>query len=141
MGRDELSQQFKMLYAEWGRAAPERSIPWIERHLAEDFLSTAQPWPALCATKQEMLDAARAKRQVRVSWIDVKAQRHGSIVLTTQLAAFASGKRALYIGAWRQQGEFWQVFDNHLVGILQTPSVWPSNRNYAQSAIFGDSGD
>jgi hypothetical protein len=123
MGRDALSQQFKMLYEEWGRAASERSIPWIEQHLAEDFQSTAQPWPALCATKPEILAAARTKGKLRVSWLDVRAQRHGSIVLTTQLAAFASGKRALYIGAWRQQGGFWQVFDNHLVGILQTHCV------------------
>jgi hypothetical protein len=36
-----------------------------------------------------------------------------------QLAALVNGKSVLYTGAWRQNSADWQLFDHHLVGIIE----------------------
>jgi hypothetical protein len=36
-----------------------------------------------------------------------------------QLSSLVNGKSVLYIGGWRRHGQHWQVFDHHMVGIVE----------------------
>jgi hypothetical protein len=35
------------------------------------------------------------------------------------LGPVVNGKRVLYIGAWRRSGDTWQIFDHHVVGVVE----------------------
>jgi hypothetical protein len=35
-----------------------------------------------------------------------------------QLSSLVNGKSVLYIGGWRHDGRYWQIFDHHMVGIV-----------------------
>jgi len=139
---DDLSTEFKALYDAWGRAISDRTIDWFERHFAEDFLGTAQPWPTLLVSKRKMIDLEKAIEKMDVEWLEVTARRFGETVLATgvvryteeafapgatlgegmptgsELSSLVNGKKVLYIGAWRRNGGNWQVFDHHMVGIV-----------------------
>lgn len=139
---DELSKQFKSLYDDWGKAIAGRDWDWLERHFAEDFLGTAQPWPTLSVNRQQMLDLDRKIENMDVRWLTVTAQRFGDTVLASgvvqyhneafapgatigegmptgdQLSSFVNGKNVLYIGAWRRNGSLWQIYDHHMIGVV-----------------------
>ncbi len=139
---DELSTQFKSLYDDWGKAIAGRDWDWLERHFAEDFLGTAQPWPTLSVNRQQMLDLDRKIENMDVRWLTVTAQRFGDTVLASgvvqyhneaftpgatigegmptgdQLSSFVNGKNVLYIGAWRHNGSLWQIYDHHMIGVV-----------------------
>jgi hypothetical protein len=139
---DDLSKEFKALYDTWGQAISDRAIDWFERHFAEDFLGTAQPWPTLLVSKRKMIDLEKAIEKMDVEWLEVTARRFGETVLATgvvryteeafapgatlgegmptgsQLSSLVNGKKVLYIGAWRRNGLNWQIFDHHMVGIV-----------------------
>jgi hypothetical protein len=139
---DELSRQFKALYDDWGKAIAGRDWDWLERHFAEDFLGTAQPWPTLSVNRQQMLDLDRKIENMDVRWLTVTAHRFGDTVLASgvvqyhneaftpgatigegmptgdQLSSFVNGKSVLYIGAWRQNGSLWQIYDHHMIGVV-----------------------
>ena len=77
-----------------------------------------------------------------VRWLEVTARRYGDTVLASgvvkyanesfkpgatiaddmptgnQLSSLVNGKSVLYIGAWRRSGEHWQIYDHHMVGIV-----------------------
>jgi hypothetical protein len=36
-----------------------------------------------------------------------------------QLSSLVNGRSVLYIGGWRHDGRNWQVFDHHMVGIVE----------------------
>jgi hypothetical protein len=138
----ELSEEFKALYDAWGQAISDRDIDWFERHFAEDFLGTAQPWPTLLVQKRKMIDLEKAIEKMDVEWLEVTARRFGETVLATgvvryteeafapgatlgegmptgsQLSSLVNGKKVLYIGAWRRNGPNWEVFDHHMVGVV-----------------------
>jgi hypothetical protein len=142
MSADDLSKQFKSLYDDWGNAIVGKHFEWLDSHIAEDFLGTSQPFPPVSISKQKLIELSKGLETVEVRWIEVTARQFGSMVLTqavrqfdkvqhkpgataapgmpspSQLAAYVSGKRVLYVGAWRQKGEFWEMFDNHMVGIV-----------------------
>jgi hypothetical protein len=143
-GEEELSKQFKALYDEWGAAIANHQYEWFERHFAQDFLGTAQPWPTLSVNKQQMIDLDRSITTMDVEWLNVKAQRFGDVVLTSgivkynkeefkqgaiiaegmptgdQLSALSNGKKVLYINGWRHNGIHWQIFDHHMVGVVES---------------------
>jgi hypothetical protein len=143
MNDKDLAVQFKRLYEDWDNAGAEGRYDWMVRNLADDFLGTAQPWPTLALTKQKLLEASKAVTKMEVSWGEVTARQFGDMVLTTgvrmyekeefgegatfgnnmptgnQLAELVNGKNVLYIGAWRKNGDIWQIFDHHLVGIIE----------------------
>jgi hypothetical protein len=142
MSADALSQQFKALLEEWLEAVTHKRFDWIAQHIADDFLGTAQPWPTLSVNKQKMLEAGKTVKKMDVHWIEVTARRFGEMVLTTgvrqyekeefteaatfgdgqptpnDLGRLVNGKRVLYIDAWRQKGDVWQLLDHHMVGIV-----------------------
>jgi len=143
MGTDALSAEFKSLYDQWGDAIANKQYAWFERHFADDFHGTAQPWRGLSVNKAQMIDLDKAIETMDVEWLQVKAHRFGDTVLVTgvvrytkeafrpgatiaegmptgdQLSALVNGKSVLYIGGWRHDGKDWQVFDHHMVGIVE----------------------
>jgi hypothetical protein len=143
MGTDALSAEFKSLYDQWGEAIANKKYAWFERHFADDFHGTAQPWRGLSVNKAQMIDLDKAIETMEVEWLQVRAHRFGDTVLVTgvvrytkeafrpgatiaegmptgdQLSALVNGKSVLYIGGWRRNGQDWQVFDHHMVGIVE----------------------
>jgi hypothetical protein len=143
MNGDSFSLQFKQLCDEWGNAIRTKNEAWFRAHFAEDFLGTAQPWPTLRVNKEQMIDLDKKVEKMDVHWIEVTARKFGPIVLTygvvhyneevfvegatfgegmptgQQLSALVNGKGSLYIGAWRQIDGVWQIFDHHMVCVLE----------------------
>ncbi|HVO47798.1 MAG TPA: hypothetical protein VMT29_15860 [Steroidobacteraceae bacterium] len=143
MGADALSEEFKSLYDEWGDAIARKRWDWFDRHFAEDFHGTAQPWRGLSVDKAQMIELDKAIETMEVEWLQVEARRFGDTVLATgvvryqkeqfrpgatiaegmptgdQLSALVNGKSVLYIGAWRHNGKCWQVYDHHMIGIVE----------------------
>jgi hypothetical protein len=143
MADEQLSREFRALYDAWGQAIVDHDEDWFERHFAESFHGTAQPWRGLSVGKEQMLELERANVTMDVEWLEVTAERYGDVVLATgvveyreeefepgatlgegmptgdELASLVNGKRVLYIGAWRHDGEIWQIFDHHMVGIVE----------------------
>ena len=35
-----------------------------------------------------------------------------------ELSAYTNGKTAMYVNGWRKSGDVWQIFDHHLVGLV-----------------------
>ena len=144
---DALSQQFKALYDEWGAAIANHDGDWIERHLADDFHGTAQPWPTLSVNKKKMIELDAAIETMEVEWVYVSAKKLGDVVLTTgvvhytkevfkadaviaegmpsgqELSALVNGRMALYVNGWRHNGSHWQIFDHHMVGTMDGSSL------------------
>ena len=138
-----LSAQFKSLYDQWGAAISNKDWNWFERHFADDFLGTAKPWPGLFVDKRKMIELDKAIETMDVEWLQVTARQFGDSVLTSgvvrytkeafragatiadgmptgdQLSSLVNGKNVLYIGGWRFNGRDWQVFDHHMVGIVE----------------------
>jgi hypothetical protein len=138
----DLSVEFRALHDAWGKAIAEHDYDWFERHFADDFLGTAQPWPTLTVDKRTMIELEKNIEKMEVEWLTVRASRFGQTVLThgvvkyhkeefragatigegmptgDQLSALVNGKMVLYTGAWRRNGSVWQAFDHHMVGIV-----------------------
>jgi hypothetical protein len=143
MSTDPLSVQFRALYDAWGDAIANKKWDWFEMHFAEDFHGTAQPWPTLAVNKRQMIDLDKSIETMDVNWLDVRARQFGNVVLVTgvvqytkeafregatigegmptgnQLSSLVNGKSVLYIGGWRRNGMDWQVFDHHMIGIVE----------------------
>jgi hypothetical protein len=139
---DDLSKEFKDLYDQWGHAIATRNWGWVERHFAQDFLGTAQPWPTLRVDRQQMIELDKKIETMDVRWLKVTAQRYGDTVLASgvvryakeafapgatiaegmptgsQLSSLVNGKSVLYIGGWRHNGSHWQIYDHHMIGIV-----------------------
>lgn len=147
MSSDVLSKQFKDLYDEWGMAIANKQYDWFERHFSEDFLGTAQPWPALSVNKRQMIELDKAIKKMDVTWQKVIAHQIGDNVITLGIVKYndeqfeenatfsedmpsgqdisdlTRGKSVAYINGWRHNGENWQIFDHHMVGIVENPDV------------------
>jgi hypothetical protein len=143
MSTDPLSVQFKAVYDAWGEAISNKKWDWFETHFAEDFRGTAQPWPTLAVNKRQMIDLDKAIETMDVNWLEVSARQFGNVVLVTgvvqytkeafregatigegmptgnQLSSLVNGKSVLYIGGWRRHGNDWQIFDHHMIGVVE----------------------
>jgi len=142
MSTDDLSREFKELYDAWGDAIANKKYDWFERHFAEDFHGTAQPWPTVSVNKQQMIELDKNIETMDVRWLQVTARKFGETVLVTgvvhymkeafregatlggnmpsgsQLSELVNGKNVLYIGGWRHNGNRWQIFDHHMIGLV-----------------------
>lgn len=143
MSGDELSRQFKALYDEWGAAIANKQYDWFETHFSEDFLGTAQPWPTLSVNKKQMIDLDKAIEKMEVTWVKVTAHQLGDSVVTVglvkydneqfkegavvaegmptgaDLSGLTNGKTVAYVNGWRHNGTNWQIFDHHMIGIVE----------------------
>ncbi len=139
---DDLVKEFKVLCDAWGAAIAHHDYDWFDRHFADDFHGTAQPWPTLAVDKAKMIELDKAITTMEVEWLDLKARRFGDVVLTSglvryikeefrpgseigegmptgdQMSSLVNGKMALYINGWRHNGTVWQIFDHHLVSVV-----------------------
>lgn len=141
---ENLSQQFKALYTEWGDAIANKRHDWLEDFFADDFHGTAQPWPTLAVNKQQMIDLDKAIEAMDTEWLKVTAFRYGDNVVThglvryhneqfkegstiaegmpsgSEIAGLTAGRVAVYVNGWRHNGERWQVYDHHLVTVVDS---------------------
>ena len=142
----ELSKQFMALYTEWGDAIANKRHDFLEGFFTEDFLGTAQPWPTLSVNKQQMIDLDKAIEEMDTNWVDVVAHKVGDQVITlglvkynneqfkegstigegmpsgSEIAKLTAGKVVAYVNGWRFNGSRWQVFDHHMVGVVDYPA-------------------
>ena len=142
MGDDALSRQFKTLYSEWGNAIANKDHEWLDGFFTDDFLGTAQPWPTLLVNKQMMLDLDKSIEAMDTVWLKVIAHKAGDSVITigfvqynneefregttigdgmpsgSEIARLTAGKIVAYANGWRHNGERWQIFDHHMIGIV-----------------------
>ena len=143
MSDDALSRKFQALYTQWGDAIASKDHAYLDELFADDFLGTAQPWPTLIVNKEQMLELDKAIEAMDTEWVKVTAQQIGEEVITiglvryhkeefrdgatvaegmpsgSEIAAFTHGKVAIYCNGWRHNGERWQIFDHHLVGLAK----------------------
>lgn len=143
MSDDALSEEFKKLYDEWGAAIANKRHDWLEGFFTEDFLGTAQPWPTLSVDRRQMLELDKSIDVMDTEWLKVIAHKVGETVITlgfvkynreefspgstigegmpsgSEIAALTAGKVVAYINGWRHNGTRWQVFDHHMVGIVE----------------------
>lgn len=144
---DTLSQQFKALYTEWGDAIANKRHSWLEEFFTDDFHGTAQPWPTLAVNKEQMIALDKDIEAMDTDWVKVRAFRFGDNVITlglveyhdeqfkegstiaegmpsgSEIAALTAGKIAVYVNGWRRNGERWQVYDHHLVTVIDKEDV------------------
>ena len=142
MEDDELSLKFKGLYSEWGAAIANKKHDWLDGFFTDDFLGTAQPWPTLSVDKAQMLELDKAIEAMDTEWIKVVAHQAGNDVITIgfvkynredfkegaqiaegmpsgeQIAALTHGKVVAYANGWRHNGDRWQIFDHHMIGLI-----------------------
>ena len=148
MSDDPLSKQFKTLYDEWGDAIANKRYDWFDQHFADDFLGTAQPWPTLNVDKEKMIALDKAIEKMDVKWQKVTAHKLSDDTVVTlgivkyfdeqfgdnsdiadgmpsgsDLAQLTHGKSVAYINGWRLVGDVWQIFDHHMVGIVDDPEA------------------
>ena len=143
MGNDDLSRQFLERYEKWGAAIASKDHQWIEGLFTDDFLGTAQPWPTLNVDKQMMIDLDKDIDNMDTQWLHVVAHDLGETVVTLGLVKYnneefkpgasvadgmptgedisslTKGKVVAYVNGWRHNGERWQVFDHHMIGIIE----------------------
>jgi hypothetical protein len=143
MTGDALSQTFKALYDQWGAAIADKKHDWFDDFFTEDFLGTAQPWPTLSVNKQKMIELDKAITSMDTEWVHVVAHQVGDNVITLglvrynneefqegstigegmptgdEISGLTAGKVVAYINGWRHNGERWQVFDHHMVGVVE----------------------
>lgn len=146
MGTDALSMQFRALHESWREAIANQEHDWFDRHFAPDFLGTAQPFPTLVVNRQQMIDLDFNVETMDVHFVELTARRYGDVVLTIsvvrydneqfrdgstigdgmptteELTGLTRGKEVLHTHAWRHNGEHWQLFDHHMVNVVDYPN-------------------
>src|SRR4029434_1264003 len=90
MATDELSLKFKALYDEWGAAIASKRHDWLEGLFTDDFLGTAQPWPALSVDRQQMIDLDKAIEAMGTTCVDATAPQVGEEVITLGLVKYTN---------------------------------------------------
>lgn len=142
MSDDALSKQFKQLCDDWGQAIRDHDMAWFEAHFSDDFMATAHPWQTLRINREQMIDLDMKIVQMDVEWVQVIARRYGDVVLVNgivhyeqevfedgaifgenmpsgqELSSLVNGRAVLYTVAWRQKDGVWQIFDHHMVAVL-----------------------
>ena len=128
------------LQGHWIAAISTHQFDWLERHLAADFMFTAHPIPGLRLHKREFIEADKKIKSAEVRFVSIQAEAAGEILISRTIAdvkeefgadlgpgmpsaaeitAMVSGQRMVYCSGWRHNGQIWQCFDHHLMGIIQ----------------------
>jgi len=140
---EALSRKFMELYEQWGAAIANKDHQWLEGLFADDFHGTAQPFPTLSVNKEQMIELDRNIEAMDTRWVHVVAHEVGNMVITLGLVKYnneefkpgstigegmptgddisnlTKGKVIAYANGWRHNGDRWQVFDHHMVGIVE----------------------
>ena len=127
------------LYGRWIQCLMGRQFDWLERHLASDFLFTAQPFPTIRMNKHEFIEADKKIENARISFVSIAAEPIEDIIISRAIADVEetfhadlgpgmptaeeitraiSGQRIAYCSGWRHTGEIWECFDHHVIGLV-----------------------
>jgi ketosteroid isomerase-like protein len=125
------------LSGQWAAALRDHRYDWFERHLAEDFVFTAHPFPGVHLKKQMFIEVDKKIDKAEIQFVSIHAEAAGDIIISRTVAdvkeefgadlgpgmptavevtQMLSGKRLAYTSAWRNVGSIWQCFDHHMVG-------------------------
>lgn len=142
MPKDALSAEFKTLYDQWEQAIHEKDWAWFECNFAADWVGTARPWPEVNLNRDQLIEVDKQIEAMDAQWIEVMAHRLGDVVVTVAVSRigyeefkpggdlapgatslkefndYCAGNTISYAGAWRHNGERWQMFDHRLIGII-----------------------
>ena len=112
---------------------------WLETHLAEDFLFSAQPFPTMRLGKRQFIDMDKQIKNPQVRFVSIQAEPLAGLILsrtvadvkeefhadlgpgmpsTAELQRAVSGQHLVYASAWRYNKTIWQCFDHHLVSVV-----------------------
>jgi len=143
MSDDVLSQEFKRLYDQWEQAIHQKNWAWFATYFAEDWIGTARPWPALSLNRDQLIEIDKQIESLDAQWIKVEAHRFGDTVVTAVVSRigneefkpgghlaegvattqefneYCAGNEIAYAGAWRHNGQNWQMFDHRMIGIIK----------------------
>lgn len=126
-------------YDQWITAIRDHNYDWLERHLAEDFLFTAHPFPKLKIGKRQFINVDKEIDNAEINFIVIRAEAAGDIIVSravadvkedfkadlgpgmptaSEVTGTISGQRVAYCSGWRNNGKIWQCFDHHLIGVV-----------------------
>jgi hypothetical protein len=112
---------------------------WLETHLADDFLFSAQPFPAMRLGKRDFIEMDKKIKNPQIRFVSLQAEPLAGLILsrtvadvkeeftadlgpgmpsTAELQRAVSGQHLVYASAWRRNGAIWQCFDHHLVSVI-----------------------
>jgi ketosteroid isomerase-like protein len=125
------------LYHDWADALTHHKSDWFERHIANDFILTAHPFPQLRFGKRKFIEVDMQIQNTRIKFIEIRAHAAGDILVSqavaevqedfnadlgegqpsaAEITKLLSGRVLAYASAWRRTGDVWQCFDHHLIG-------------------------
>lgn len=138
---ESLEVVIDQLYRYWIEVAHSSDHGWFERHLSEDFVATARPFPGAAMDKREFIAAEGVLGRFSGRVIATTALRAGAGVVTGMVAHIAAepltedigpgmppfqllndtlaNKTVAYVGAWRFQDDRWQCFENRFLGPVE----------------------
>ena len=137
----EATQLVSELQNGWIAGLRNQDFAWLEKHLAEDFLFTAHPFPALKLSKREFIEMDKKIKNPQITFVSIHAESVAEIITSRTVAdvkeeftadlgpgmptasevqRMVSGQRLVYASAWRRHGAIWQCFDHHCVAIVRT---------------------
>jgi hypothetical protein len=112
---------------------------WLETHLADDFLFSAQPFPTMRLGKRDFIEMDKKIKNPQIRFVSLQAEPLAGLILsrtiadvteeftadlgpgmpsTAELQQAVSGQHLVYASAWRRKGAIWQCFDHHLVSVV-----------------------
>jgi ketosteroid isomerase-like protein len=106
------------LYHDWAAALTNHQADWFERHIANDFILTAHPFPQLRFGKRKFIEVDMQIQNTTIKFLDIRAHAAGDILVSqaAEINKLLSGRVLAYASAWRRAGDIWQCFDHHLIG-------------------------
>jgi ketosteroid isomerase-like protein len=123
----------------WISALRTQNFTWLEKHLAEDFLFTIHPFPALKLSKREFIEMDKKIKNPQITFVSIHAEQVQDIITsrtvadvkeefnadlgpgmptTSEIQRMVSGARLVYASGWRRHGDIWQCFDHHCVAVV-----------------------
>src|SRR5690348_10605910 len=82
----EITEIIRELYLGWTSALTVRDYSWFEKHLARDFMLSAQPFPEMRVNKEEFIEIDKKIGRADIRFVTVKAERAGDIVVSFAVA-------------------------------------------------------
>ena len=128
------------LYNQWAAALRAHSYDWFERHLSEDYMFSAHPFPDMRLDKATFIEVDKKIGAADIRFVSVEADLVDEIIISRVIAdvkeefkadlgaglpsaaevnRLFSGERFAYVSAWRKTGNVWQCFDHHMIGAVR----------------------
>ena len=139
LNTSEATQLIGELQNAWIDGLRRYDYAWLETHLADDFLFSAQPFPTMCLGKRDFIEMDKKIKNPQVRFLSLQAESVAGLILsrtvadvkeeftadlgpgmpsTAELQRAVSGQHLVYASGWRHNGSIWQCFDHHLVSVI-----------------------